>query len=174
MPLNLNDKKAIVAEVSEVASQSISLVVADYRGVNVPDMTELRSKAREAGVYLKVVRNTLARRALQGTPFECVEGVLVGPIICGFAQNEPGAAAKLFKEFGKSNNALEVKALVVGGEYYEADKLDMVASLPTKQEALSMLARTLMAPVTNLARTLAEPATKLARALDAYQQSKES
>lgn len=174
MPLNLNDKKAIVADVSEVANQSISLVVADYRGIDVPSMTELRSKAREAGVYLKVVRNTLAKRALKGTPFECVEGALVGPIICGFAQNEPGAAAKLFKEFGKNNEALKVKALVVGGEFYEANQLDVVASLPSKEEALSMLARSLQAPITNLARLLAEPATKLARALDAYGQSKQS
>lgn len=174
MPLNLNDKKAIVAEVSEVANQSISLVVADYRGLDVPDMTELRKKARESGVYLKVIRNTLAKRALQGTDFECIEGVLVGPSICGFAQNEPGAAAKLFQEFGKTNDALKVKALVVGGEFYEASQLDVVASLPSKEEALGMLARALQAPITNLARTLAEPASKLTRALDAYRQSKES
>jgi large subunit ribosomal protein L10 len=172
--LNLNDKKAIVAEVSEVANQSISLVVADYSGIDVPNLTQLRSKARDSDVYLRVVRNTLAKRALQGTQFECVDNALVGPIIFGFAKNEPGAAAKLFKEFAKDNKALEVKALAVGGEYYEASQLDMVAALPTRDEALGMLARTLQAPITNLARTLAEPGTKLTRALDAYRQSKES
>lgn len=174
MALKLEDKKAIVAEVSEVANKTISLVVADYSGISVPAMTSLRQKARENGVELRVIRNTLARRAFKGTELECMEDVLVGPLLYGFAQNEPSAAARLFKDFAKDNEAFSVKALSVAGQFYDAAQLDAVASLPTKQEALSKLAGTLLAPVTKLARTLAEPGNQLVRALDSYRQKKES
>lgn len=173
MALNLEDKKAIVAEVSDVASQSVSLVVADFSGLTVPDLTDLRTKARNSGVDLRVIRNTLARRALKGTDFECMEEALVGPLVFGFARNEPSAAARLFKEFAKVNAKLEVKALSVAGQFYPANQLDNVASLPTKDEAFAMLARTLMAPVTQLARTLAEPHSRLVRALNDYRSKKE-
>lgn len=173
MALNYEDKKAIVAEISEVANESVSLVVADYRGLSVPDMTELRKKARESDVYLRVVRNTLAKRALEGSIFECVNDTLTGPLVFGFAKNEPGAAAKLFKEFGKENEQLEVKALSLSGALYDASQLDAVASLPNRDEALSKLAATLLAPATNLARLLSEPSSKLARALDSFKQQKE-
>lgn len=173
MALNLNDKKAIVAEVSEVAKHSISLVVADYRGLDVPAITALRSKARETGVYLRVIRNTLAKRALTDTTFECMNDSLVGPLIFGFATNEPSAAARLFKDFAKEHKTFEVKALSVAGQFYQANQLDAVASLPTKEEALSQLACALLAPVTKLARTLAEPYTSLARALEDYRTKKE-
>lgn len=172
MALYLDDKKSIVAEVSEVANESVSLVVADYRGLNVPNMTELRKKARESGVYLRVIRNTLARRALAGTAFECMEADLVGPLVFGFAKNEPSAAARLFRDFGKDNKELEVKSLSVAGEYYNASQLDMVASLPTRDEALGQLAAMLMAPVTQLARTMKEPTQMLVRALDDYSEKK--
>lgn len=168
MALNFEDKKAIVAEVSEVANEAISLVVADYRGLAVPQMTDLRKKARESDVYLRVIRNTLARRAIKGTGFECLDEELTGPLIFGFAKNEPGAAAKLFRDFSKNNEALQVKALSVAGEYYAAEKLDAIASLPTKEEALSQLAAMLMAPINTLARTIKEPTQMLARALDDY------
>jgi large subunit ribosomal protein L10 len=171
--LNLEDKKAIVAEVSKVASDSVSLVVADYRGLDVPAMTALRIKAREKNVYLSVIRNTLARRALKGTEFECMESALVGPLVFGFARNEPSAAARLFKDFSKENEKFEVKALSVAGQFYSANQLDKVASLPTKNEAYAQLAAVLMAPVTKLARTLAEPHSSLVRALNDYQSKKE-
>lgn len=166
MALNFEQKKAIVAEVSSVANESISLVVAEYRGLAVPQMTDLRKKARESDVYLRVIRNTLARRAIKGTDFECLDAELTGPLIFGFARNEPGAAAKLFRDFSKGNEALKVKALSVAGEFYAADHLEAVASLPSKEEALSQLAAMLMAPVNTLARTMKEPAQMLTRALD--------
>ena len=171
--LNLEDKKAIVAEVSEVASGAMSLVVADYRGLDVPAMTKLRIKARENGVYLRIIRNTLARRAFKGTELECMESALVGPLVFGFAQNEPGAAARLFKDFAKENETFEVKALSVAGQYYGAEHLDAVAALPTRKEALSKLAATLMAPATKLVRTIAEPHSMLVRALEDYRKKKE-
>ena len=174
MALNFEDKKAIVAEVTDAASGSISLVVADYRGLSVPEMTDLRNKAREADVYLKVVRNTLAKRALQGTDFECMEAVLGGPLIFGFAKNEPGSAARLFKNFSKDHKALEVKGLSVAGQFYDADQLDAVASLPSRDEALAQLAATLLAPATKLARTIQEPAGMLARALNALEEKKQA
>jgi large subunit ribosomal protein L10 len=171
--LNLENKKAIVAEVSEVASQALSLVVADYRGLSVPSMTQLRAQARLNGVYLRVIRCTLARRALQGTSFECMDDALVGPLIFGFGQNDPGAAARLFKDFAKQNPLFEVKALSLAGKFYPATHLDAIASLPTKQQALNQLAVVLMAPVTKLVRTIAEPHSGLVRALDSYRRKKE-
>ncbi|MCS5710256.1 50S ribosomal protein L10 [Candidatus Berkiella aquae] len=173
MALNLEDKKAIVAEVSNVANEAISLVVAEYRGLSVPAMTSLRKQARDNGIYLRVIRNTLARKALTGTNFECMSDALVGPLVFGFAKNEPGAAAKLFKEFAKTNDLFQVKALSVAGQYYDASKLDAVASLPTRLEALSQLAATLLAPATKLVRTIAEPHSGLVRALDDYRRKKE-
>lgn len=166
MALNLEDKKAIVAEVSTVASESISLVVADYRGIAVPKMTDLRKRARASGIYLRVIRNTLARRAIKGTGFECIDDKLTGPLVFGFAKNEPGAAAKLFRDFAKENEAFKVQGLTVAGEYYPPSHLEAVASLPTKHEALCQLAAMLMAPATQLARTIKEPAQMLVRALD--------
>ncbi len=174
MALNLEDKKAIVAEVSEVANKALSLVVADYRGLDVPAMTSLRKKARENGVYLRVIRNTLARKAFKGTELECMEDALTGPLIYGIAQNEPGAAARLFKDFAKDNQTFAVVALSVAGQKYDAKQLDAVAALPSRKEALSMLAATLMAPATKLVRTIAEPHSSLVRALEDYRKKKEN
>lgn len=173
MALNLEGKKAIVTEVSNVASKALSLVVADYRGLDVPAMTELRVKARESNVYLRVIRNTLALRAFKGTELECMEKALVGPLIFGFAENEPGAAARLFKDFAKKNEKFEVKALSVAGQFYEAKHLDAVAALPSRKEALSSLAAVLMAAPTKLVRTIAEPHSQLVRALEDYRKKKQ-
>jgi len=173
VPLNLADKKAIVDEVSKVANQSVSLVAADYRGLSVPDLTDLRQKAREANVYLRVVRNTLARRALKGTSFECIEGSLTGPTLLGFSETEPSGPARLFKDFAKTHNVFEVKALSLGGQCYDAKHLDFVASLPTRDEAFSQLAAALLAPATKLARLLAEPSSQLARGLQRLAEQKE-
>lgn len=174
MALRFEDKEAIVAEISEVANNSVSLVVADYRGLSVSNMTALRRKARESGVYVRVIRNTLARRAFKGTDFECIEGALLGPLIFGFARNEPGAAARLFKNFAKENERLEVKALTLSGTLYDASQLDAVAALPSRDEAFSQLAAMLLAPATSLARLLSEPSAQLARGLDALRKQKES
>lgn len=173
MALSLAEKKTIVAEVSEVAAKSISAAAADYRGLTVPQMTELRSKARQMGVELRVVRNTLARRAFQGTNFETMGPRLVGPMILGFSEEEPGAVARLFKDFGKSNEKFEVKALSVAGDFFEASKLDAVAALPSRKEAQARLAGMLMAPITQLARTIQEPYAGLVRAVDGLAKQKD-
>jgi large subunit ribosomal protein L10 len=170
--LNLEDKKAIVAEVSQAATGALSAVIADYRGLTVSQMTELRKQARAQGVYLKVVRNTLARIAVRGTEFECLHDALVGPTILALSIEDPGAAARLFKEYAKTNDKLEVKALAVGGIAYGAADIDRLASLPTREQALGMLAGVLQAPVTKLARTLNEMPSQIARALAAVKDQK--
>ena len=172
MALNLEDKKAIVADVNQAAAGALSAVIADYRGLTVAQMTELRKQAREQGVYLKVVRNTLARIAVKGTEFECLHDSLVGPTILALSIEDPGAAARLIKEYAKTNDKLEVKALAVGGISYGASEIDRLASLPTREQALGMLAGVLQAPVTKLARTLNEMPSQIARALAAVKDQK--
>ena len=173
MAIRLEDKKAIVAEVNEAASGALSLVLADYRGVTAGDMTALRKQAREQQVYLRVVRNTLAKRAIEGTEYECIRDVLVGPTLFAFSMEDPGAAARLLKEFAKEKEAFQVKALAVGGELIGAEQIDRLASLPTRDEALAMLARTIQAPVTKLARTLNEIPSKVTRAVAAVRDQKQ-
>ena len=172
MALNLEDKKAIVAEVNQAATGALSAVIANYRGLTVSQMTELRKQARAQGVYLKVVRNTLARIAVRGTEFECLHDALVGPTILALSIEDPGAAARLVKDYAKTNDKLEVKALAVGGVAYGAAEIDRLASLPTREQALGMLAGILQAPVTKFARTLNEVPSQIARALAAVKDQK--
>jgi large subunit ribosomal protein L10 len=172
MAIRLEDKKAIVAEVSEIASGALSVVLADYHGVDANDMTGLRKKAREEGVYLRVVRNTLAKRAVENTEFECVRSVLVGPTILAFSLQDPGAAARLLKDFAKEKKAFEIKALAVGGELLGADQIDRLAKLPTRDQALAMLAGVIQAPITKLARTFNEVPSKITRAVAAVRDQK--
>lgn len=174
MALGLEGKKQIVAEVSETASSALSLVVADSRGVNVTDMTELRAKAREANVELRVIRNTLAKRALTDTEYECISDVLTGPSLFGFSMEDPGACARLFKDFAKDNEMFEVKALAVGGESLGADKIDVLAKLPTRDQALGMLAQVTLAPITKLVRTFNEVPSKVTRVVAAVKDKKEA
>lgn len=172
MALKLEDKKAIVAEVNDVASGALSAVIADYRGLTVGQMTELRKQARSQGVFLRVVRNTLARRAVEGTEFQCLSDALVGPTILAFSLDDPGAAARLFKEYAKTHEKLEVKALAVGGTAYGPHEIDRLAKLPTREQALGMLAGVLQAPITKFARTLNDVPSKFARALAAVKDQK--
>ncbi len=176
MSLNLAEKQAVVAEVAQVAARAHSAIAAEYRGLSVTQTTNLRVKARETGVYLRVVKNTLARRAVQGTEFECLQASLVGPLILAFSEDDPGAAARLFKEFlkEKANDKLIVKALAVGGQVFPASELDRLASLPTRNQAISLLMVTLRAPLDKLAQTLNEIPGKLVRTLDAVRQQKEA
>lgn len=174
MALRLEDKKAIVAEVAEVATTALSVVAADYRGLPVADVTRLRADARKSGVYMRVVRNTLARRALTGTEFECLSDALVGPLLLAFSKNEPGAAARLLHDFAKKNDKLEVKALAIGGKLLGANQLEAVAKLPTKDEAIATLMSVLNAPITKFVRTLAEPHAKLVRTIAAVRDQKQS
>lgn len=173
MALRLEDKKAVVASVNEVAASSLSVVIADYRGLTVSEMTKLRAQAREQGVYLRVVRNTLARLAVKGTEFECTEEALVGPTVLAFALEEPGSAARLIKDFAKDHEALEVKALAIGGKLLSANQIDSVAKLPTKDQAIAILMSLMQAPVTKLTRTLNEVPTKLVRAVAAVRDQKQ-
>ena len=173
MPLNLDDKKAIVAEVNETAAQALSLVVADARGVDVNDMNALRTKARAENVELRVIRNTLAKRAFAETDYACVEDVLVGPSLFAFSMEDPGAAARLFKDFAKANDSFEVKALSVSGQLLGKDQIDVLANLPTLKQALGMLANVTLAPVTKLVRTLNEVPTKVTRVVAAVKTQKE-
>lgn len=172
MALGLEDKKAIVADVNETAANALSLVVADSRGCTVGEMTELRKLAREANVYLRVVRNTLARRAVEGTDFECAQEAFKGPSVLGFSMEDPGAAARIFKEFAKAHAKFEVKALAVGGQLLGAEQLDRLATLPTREQALGMLAGVLQAPIAKFARTLNEVPSGIARVLAAVKDQK--
>ncbi|EQC01946.1 50S ribosomal protein L10 [Photorhabdus temperata] len=156
MALNLQDKQAIVAEVSEVAKGALSAVVADSRGVTVGKMTELRKAGREAGVYIRVVRNTLIRRAVEGTAYECLKEAFIGPTLIAFSNEHPGAAARLFKEFAKANPAFEIKAAAFEGEFISAANIDRLATLPTYEEAVARLMSTMKEAVAGkLVRTLA-------------------
>jgi large subunit ribosomal protein L10 len=172
--IRLDDKKAIVAEVSETASNALSLVIADYRGVTSNNMSDLRAKAREEDVSLRVVRNTLAKRALEGTEYECVKPALVGPTILAFSMADPGAAARLLKDFAKGNDKFEIKALAVGGELLGAEHIDKLAKLPTREQALTLLVSVMQAPITKLVRTLNEVPTKVTRAVAAIRDQKQS
>jgi len=156
VPLALEGKKAIVAEVSEAAKDALSVVVADSRGVSVEKMTDLRKQARENGVQVRVVRNTLARRALEGTQWECLNETFSGPTLLAFSYEHPGAAARLFKEFAKSEKDFEIKALAYEGEFIPATDLDRLATLPTYDEAIAQLMSVMKeASAGKLVRTLA-------------------
>jgi len=167
MGLRLEDKKALVKEVNAVAGDSVTAVAAEYRGLTVAEMTELRKEARNAGVYMRVVKNTLARRAVEGTEFECMQDTLKGPILLAFAKDDPGAAARVIKNFAKEHNALQAVSLSAGGQLLPASDLATLADLPTLDQARAMLLGVMMAPMTKLARTLAEPSAMLARTLSA-------
>jgi large subunit ribosomal protein L10 len=160
-------KQAVVAEVASVAASAQSAIAAEYRGLTVAEMTQLRSEARKSNVYVKVVKNTLARRAMEGTSFECMQGSLKGPLVLAFSREDPGAAARVFKGFAKDHDKLVTIALSIGGELYPGSDLDRLASLPTLDEARAGFLRVLNAPMSQLVRLLAEPGAMLARTLKA-------
>jgi large subunit ribosomal protein L10 len=167
MSLTVEAKQAVVTEVAAVAKTAQSAVAAQYRGLTVAEMTKFRVAARQAGVYVRVVKNTLARRAIEGTSFECMKGSLKGPLVLAFSREDPGAAARVVKGFAKEHDKLVTVALSIGGELYPASDIDRLASLPTLTDARTMLVRVLNAPLTKLVRTLAEPAAMMARTLKA-------
>jgi len=153
--LNLDSKKVVVEEVAEYAAKAHSAVAAEYRGLTVTELTQLRKTARETGVYLRVVKNTLAKRAVAGTEFECMQEGLVGPLLLAFSMEDPGAAARLINDFAKTHDKLITKIVAVGGQAYGASELKRLASMPTRDQAISMLMSVMKAPVGKLARTLA-------------------
>ena len=174
MPLNLEEKKAIVAELAEVAASAHSAVGAEYNGLTAAQMTELRSKARAQGVYLRVVRNTLARRAVEGTGFECVQGELTGPLVLAFSQEDPGAAARLAKEFAKTSDKFVVRLVAVSGKLLRPSDLEALSKLPTRDEAISMLMGTMKAPIGKFVSTLAAPTAKFVRTVAAVRDAKQA
>ncbi len=174
MTLNIEQKKAIVSELSDVAKNAISAAAADYRGLTVCEMTDLRETARKQGVMLKVYRNTLARRALEETEFACLRDALVGPVVLLFSQDEPGAAARLLRDFVKKHDQLEVKALALDGKLLGPEQLKAVASLPSRHDAITQFACVLQAPVTKLVRTFNEPVAQFVRVMGQIRDQKQA
>jgi len=174
MALNLEQKKAVVAEVADAASKALAAVAAEYRGLTVEEMTELRAKAREGGVYLKVAKNTLVRRAIEGTEYECMQESLTGPLLFAFSMEDPGAAARLVKDYSKDHDLLVTKLVSVGGQLYDASELERLSSLPTYDQAIAILMGVMKAPIEKFVRTLAEPHGKLVRTVAAVRDAKEA
>lgn len=174
MALRLDDKKAVVAEVAAVAAQAHSAVAAEYRGLSVSALTQLRKEARESGVYLRVVKNTLARKAVAGTSFECMQDGLVGPLILAFSLEDTGSAARVVSAFAKTHDKLVVKLVAVGGKQYGPSELERLASLPNREQALGMLMGTMKAPIEKFVRTLAEPHAKFVRTVAAVRDQKQA
>ncbi len=174
MALRLDDKKNVVEEVAAVAVDAHSVVAAEYCGLTVSEMTELRRLARESGVYLRVVKNTLARRAVAGTEFECMQDGLVGPLVLAFSMQDPGSAARVVSDFSKDHDKLITKLVSIGGQLYDASELKRLASLPTRDQSISMLMSVMQAPISKFVRTLAEPHAKLVRTVAAVKAEKEA
>ncbi|NZA27384.1 50S ribosomal protein L10 [Luteimonas sp. SJ-92] len=172
MALNLNQKKEVVAELAEVAGKAHSLVAAEYVGLTVAQLTDLRQKARQEGVFLKVAKNTLVSRAVENTDYAVVKDELTGPLLYAFSEQDPGAAGRLIKEFAKANDKLKPRLVSMGGQKYPGSHVDVLASLPTRDQALSMLLSVMAQPATMLVRLLSEPASQIARVTNAVGQSK--
>ena len=174
MALEFAKKQAVVAEVAEVASKAFSAVAAEYRGLTVGEMTQLRVEARKAGVYLRVVKNTLARRAVEGTDFACMQDGLTGPLVLAFSQEDPGSAARVIEDFAKEHDKLEVRLVSIGGKLLAPEELSTLAKMPTYDEAVSQLMSVMQAPIAKLARTINEVPGKLVRTLAAVRDAKEA
>lgn len=174
MAFNLDQKQAVVAEVADVATRSHAVIAAQYAGLTVAQMTALRTAVKQVGVHMQVVRNTLARRALAGTEFECLTERLSGPLVLAFAQQDPGAAARAIADFAKLNPKLVVHAIAFGGRLLEGQAIDALAKMPTRDEALSLLLALLKAPVGQLVRTIAEPHARLVRTVGAVRDQKQA
>ncbi len=173
MALRLEDKQALVEEVNVIAASALSAIAAEYRGMSVAQITDLRAKARSQGVYVRVVKNTLAKRAVEGTEFACLKETLKGPLILAFSREDPGAAARVFRDFAKINEKLVTKAVAIGGVLYGPADLERLASLPTLDQARAMLLGVFLAPASKLVRTLAEPPALVARVLAARGKAEE-
>jgi len=174
MALTLTEKKAVVSEVAEVASRAYSAVAAEYRGLTVDQLTQLRVEARANGVYLRVVKNSLARLAVQGTEFECMQDGLKGPMMLAFSIDDPGSAARIMREFSKENEKLVMTLGAIGGKALEGADLAKLADMPTYDQSISMLMSVMQAPVTKFVRTLNEVPGKMVRTVEAVRLAKES
>jgi len=174
MALTIEQKKAVVAEVADAANKALAAVAAEYRGLTVKEMTDLRVKAREDGVFLKVAKNTLVRRAVEGTEYECMQESLTGPLLFAFSMDDPGAAARLVKDYSKDHEKLIAKLVAVGGELYDASELERLSKLPTYDQAIALLMGVMKAPIEKFVRTLAEPHAKLVRTVAAVRDEKQA
>jgi len=174
MSLTLEQKQSIVAEVNAVASTAQAAIAAEYAGLSVAQMTALRVQARAAGVFVKVVKNTLARRAVAGTAFECLTEKLAGPLLLVFSAEDPGAGARVVRDFAKDNQKLVPVAIAFGGQVRGPEDLQALATLPTLDEARARLLGMLLAPASQLVRTLAEPGAAFVRVLAAYRDQQQA
>lgn len=174
MAISFEQKKALVAEVSEVAKTALSAVVAEYHGLTAGELDELRASARESGAYLRVVKNRLAKRAIEGTEYECLNDELVGPLILGFSLEDPGAAPRILHGFAKDHDKLVIKAAAISGQLVPGSDIERLAKLPTRDQALAMLAGVLQAPVSKFVRTVNEPVAQLARTFGAVRDQKQA
>jgi large subunit ribosomal protein L10 len=172
--MRLEEKQALVAEVAEVAAKAHSAIAAEYRGMTVEQLTKLRMQARKQGVFMKVVKNTLARRAVAGTAFECMKDSLKGPLILAFSKEDPGAAARVMKDFTKDNEKLVVTAIALGGKLLPKSDLERLSKLPTREQAIATLMAVMKAPITKFVRTLNEPHAKLVRTVAAVRDQKQA
>ncbi len=172
MPLTLQQKQDVVSEVAAVASQAHSVIAAEYQGLTVGEMTDLRNKARESNVHLQVVKNSLAKRAFDGTDYACMGQVLQGQMVYAFSMEEPGGAARVLKDYSKSNEKLVVKIIAFGGQLLDPSEIQRLASLPTYDQAISLLMAVMRAPVEKLARTMNEVPGKLTRTVAAIRDQK--
>ncbi|WP_028312382.1 50S ribosomal protein L10 [Derxia gummosa] len=171
MALNRNEKAVVIDEISAEVAKSQSIVIAEYRGLEVGKITELRRKARESGVYLRVLKNTLARRAVAGTPFEKLSDSMVGPLIYGFSA-DPVAAAKVLNDFAKGNDKLVLKAGALPNSVFDVNGVKALATMPSREELLAKLLGTMQAPIAQFVRTLNEVPSKFARGLAAVRDQK--
>lgn len=172
--LELAQKQAIVAEVNAIAATAVSAIAAENRGLTAVQMNDLRNKARKEGVYMRVVKNTLARRAVDGTSFACMREQLVGPLLLAFSKEDPGAAARVISAFVKGNNKLVVKVISISGKVLAATDLERLAKMPTKDQAISMLMSVMLAPISMLVRTINEPTAKMVRTVAAVGEQKQA
>ena len=172
MGLNLSEKQAVVAETSALVAKAQSIIVAEYRGLEVGQITSLRKQAREGGVYLRVLKNTLARRAVEGTPFAGLADKMVGPLIYGIS-TDPVAAAKVLSAFAKDNDKLVVKGGAMANFVMDANGVKALASMPSRDELIAKLMATMQAPIVQFVRTLNEVPSRLVRTLAAVRDQKE-
>lgn len=174
MALNLEQKKVVVAEVAEIAEKAYSAVAAEYSGISVDDMTELRANARKENVYLRVIKNNLAKKAVNGTDFECMGDGFKGPLVTAFSLEDPGAAARVIDDFAKGNDKLIVKMVSISGKLLDPSEIKTLAKMPTYDQSISMLMAVMKAPVEKLARTMKEVPGKLVRTVEAVKNAKEA
>jgi len=174
MPLTLQQKQAVVSEVAEAAAQAHSVIAAEYQGLTVGEMTQLRVKARASNVHLRVVKNSLARRAFEGTDYGCLSDALQGQMVYAFSMEEPGGAARVLKEYADANKKLVVKLIAFGGELLDPSEIKRLASMPTYDQAISLLMAVMKAPVEKLVRTMNEVPGKLTRTVAAIRDQKQA